>query len=102
MISKEYFKIIAMIGWQEILNKFGIRISRKSGGRKSLGIIRCPFHEEKHASLVFYETSWFCCFGCGINGDIFHFVQKKLGLSVMGVCKFFKKEFNVPLPTFKK
>jgi len=36
--------------------------------------MRCPFHEEKTASLVIYpQTNTYHCFGCGKHGDVIHF-----------------------------
>lgn len=103
MIEKEYFWTIReKINWSAVLRKLGLKIGLKSGGQKSLGTMKCPFHDEKHSSMVFYVTGWFYCFGCGKGGDIFHFIQSKLGLTVMQTCHFFKKQFGIPLPTFKK
>jgi hypothetical protein len=38
---------------------------------------RCPFHEEKSASFgVTPDDGRFKCFGCGVIGDVFEFVQR--------------------------
>lgn len=37
----------------------------------------CIFHEEKTPSLAFYETTnQFYCFGCGVHGNIYTWIQK--------------------------
>ena len=39
--------------------------------------IRCPFHEDKNASMKVYEKSnRFVCFGCGANGNPINFVMQ--------------------------
>ena len=47
----------------------------KTSGRCLLA--RCPFHEDHTPSLaVFPFTQTWWCFGCGIGGDVFAFVQR--------------------------
>ena len=44
-------------------------------------MLRCPFHEDKDPSLkVYTNTDTFNCFGCGANGDVIEFIQKKENL----------------------
>lgn len=38
--------------------------------------LKCPFHEEKTASMVVYPENWYHCFGCGKHGDVFNFYQQ--------------------------
>lgn len=41
----------------------------------------CPFHDEKTPSFyVVPDKGFYKCFGCGESGDVFNFVQKRLGL----------------------
>ena len=52
--------------------------------RKVRGRIKalCPFHTEKTPSLSIDPTrGLYHCFGCGVGGDIFTFVQETQGLS---------------------
>ena len=63
----------------DILNRYGLRQNRA-------GFICCPFHKEKTASLKVYLDS-FHCYGCGLNGDIFTFVQKMEGISFVDAFK---------------
>lgn len=42
----------------------------------------CPFHADKSPSLcVYLKSQYFCCFGCGANGDVIRFVQRFYRLS---------------------
>ena len=34
------------------------------------GFCKCPFHQEKSASLKIYPSNSFYCFGCGVGGDV--------------------------------
>ncbi|WP_321308605.1 CHC2 zinc finger domain-containing protein [Marinifilum fragile] len=41
-------------------------------------MLKCPFHEDDNPSLKIYaNTNTFNCFGCGANGDVIEFIQKK-------------------------
>ncbi|MCD7824899.1 MAG: CHC2 zinc finger domain-containing protein [Clostridiaceae bacterium] len=61
-------EIKATYSMRDILAKYGMQVNRS-------GFCRCPFHSgDNTASLKVYEKD-FHCFGCGVNGDIFTFVQ---------------------------
>ena len=48
---------------------------RKSGAQNYSGL--CPFHGEKTPSFsVHAGRQFFHCFGCGVSGDVFSFVQR--------------------------
>src|SRR3954470_4202907 len=48
---------------------------KKSGAQNFSGL--CPFHSEKSPSFSVHATKqFFHCFGCGVSGDVFSFVQK--------------------------
>jgi len=48
---------------------------RKAGAQNYSGL--CPFHGEKTPSFSVHATrQYFHCFGCGVSGDVFSFVQK--------------------------
>ena len=47
----------------------------KRSGRNFFGL--CPFHKEKSPSFsVSPDKQIFHCFGCGVGGNVFHFVSK--------------------------
>lgn len=52
---------------RDIATRYGLEVRRD-------GMCCCPFHGERHPSMKIYKDS-FNCFACGMNGDIFTFVQ---------------------------
>jgi DNA primase len=59
---------------------------------------KCPFHNEKTASFyVTPERNTFYCFGCGVKGDIFSFVEQFEGLDFMGALKLLADRAGIPL-----
>ena len=48
---------------------------KKAGAQNYSGL--CPFHGEKTPSFSVHATRQFYhCFGCGVSGDVFSFIQK--------------------------
>jgi DNA primase len=89
--------------WQEIKDRLDvvdvlsqyISLSAKGGGNYAG---RCPFHNEKTASLIASRDKqiWHC-FGCGEGGDIFTFVEKIENLTTNQALKNLAKEAGVTL-----
>lgn len=64
---------------------------------------RCPFHAERTPSFhVSPERGTYHCFGCGVGGDIFTFVQEIEGLDFKGVLKILAEKAGVELVYEKK
>ena len=64
---------------------------------------RCPFHAEKTPSFhVSAERGTYHCFGCGVGGDIFTFVQAIEGLDFKGVLKILAERAGVPLVEYSR
>lgn len=65
------------------------------------GMIRCPFHDDRHPSMKLNED-FFYCFGCGATGDVIDFVARLFGLSnYEAACKLaedFGLDPNTPSP----
>ncbi len=59
----------------------------------------CPFHQEKTPSFsVNEEKGFYHCFGCGLHGDIFSFVQEQEGLNFPETLKKLADMAGVQLP----
>ena len=61
---------------EEIKQQYSMRdvLARYGMVPNRAGFICCPFHNENSASCKIYDDSFYC-FGCGMSGDIFTFVQ---------------------------
>lgn len=63
----------------DIVDVIGSYISVKKSGRNYKA--NCPFHGEKTPSfMISSELQMYKCFGCGVGGDIFKFVQDIEGI----------------------
>jgi DNA primase len=70
---------------------------RKSGSANYAGL--CPFHKEKSPSFNVHVTrQFFHCFGCGVSGDVFTFVQKIENVSFPEAVKIVAQKYGIPLP----
>jgi DNA primase len=64
----------------DIVQLVGTRVPLKKAGRIFRGI--CPFHAEKTPSFtVDPERRTYHCFGCGVHGDVFTWMETQEGLS---------------------
>jgi len=61
-------------------------------------IARCPFHHEKTPSFhISPERGNFHCFGCGVSGDIFSFVQEMEKVDFRGALQILAQKAGVEL-----
>ena len=59
---------------------------------------RCPFHAERTPSFfVSPDRGTYHCFGCGVGGDIFSFVQAIEGIDFKGALKILAERAGVPI-----
>ena len=72
----------------------------KRSGRNLFGL--CPFHKEKSPSFsVSPDKQIFHCFGCGVGGNVFHFVSKIENLSFRETIEMLAEKSGVELPTLE-
>jgi DNA primase len=70
---------------------------KKSGAQNYSGL--CPFHKEKSPSFSVHATrQFFHCFGCGVSGDVFSFIQKIESVSFPESVRFVAQKCGIPLP----
>ncbi|USN88063.1 MAG: DNA primase [Candidatus Nomurabacteria bacterium] len=59
---------------------------------------RCPFHNEKTPSFnVSPERGMYHCYGCGVGGDMFTFIQEIEGVDFKEALKMLADKAGVPL-----
>lgn len=76
-------------------------IELQAAGRSLKG--KCPFHREKTPSFfVSPERGTYYCFGCGVKGDIFSFVQEYEKVDFPGALKMLAERTGVDLGQLKR
>lgn len=75
-------------------------VSLKRSGRSYFGL--CPFHNEKSPSFsVSPDKQIFHCFGCGVGGNVFHFVSKIEGINFRESIEMLAERANITLPVLE-
>src|SRR5258708_440450 len=70
---------------------------RKAGAQNFAGL--CPFHGEKTPSFSVHATrQFFHCFGCGLSGDVFSFIQKIENITFPEAVRMVAQKLGIPLP----
>lgn len=90
----------------EIKNKLSIQdiiapyVKLMRAGKSMRGL--CPFHKEKTPSFhVSPERGTWHCFGCGLGGDGFSFIEKVEGVDFKGALKLLAEKAGVRLEEFR-
>src|SRR3954464_143739 len=59
----------------------------------------CPFHGEKTPSFhVNRDKGFFHCFGCGLGGDVFKFVELQEKVGFTDAVRMLAQRFGIPVP----
>jgi len=70
---------------------------KKAGAQNYSGL--CPFHNEKTPSFSVHATHQFYhCFGCGVSGDVFSFVQKIENVTFPEAVRAVAQKLGIALP----
>jgi DNA primase len=70
---------------------------KKAGASNYSGL--CPFHGEKTPSFSVHATRQFYhCFGCGVSGDVFSFVQKVENIPFPEAIRLVAQKLGISLP----
>ena len=69
----------------------------KKAGTSFKGL--CPFHSEKTPSFnVNRDRGFFHCFGCGVGGDVFKFLELREKIGFQDAVRQLAQRFGVPVP----
>ena len=72
-------------------------VSLRKTGKNHVGL--CPFHAEKTPSFnVNPDKQIFHCFGCGVGGDVFKFLELQEGLNFPEAVKNLAAKAGITLP----
>lgn len=72
----------------------------KRSGRNFMGL--CPFHKEKSPSFcVSPDKQIFHCFGCGVGGNVIHFVSKIENLDFKPTLELLAEKAGITLPSLE-
>lgn len=66
---------------------FGLSVSRN-------GMACCPFHDDRHPSMKFYDDH-FHCFGCQATGDVIEFTSKLFGITALEAAQKLAADFGI-------
>ena len=81
----------------DILDIVSQYVTLKRTGRNYMGL--CPFHKEKSGSFcVSPDKQIFHCFGCGVGGNVFHFISKIENLNFKESVEMLANRAGVELP----
>ena len=73
-----------------VIADYGVKIGRN-------GMACCPFHSDKHPSMI-VDKAHYHCFGCGAHGDAISFVAQYMGLSQYEAACKIANDYKVSLP----
>ena len=64
----------------DVLAMYSLKIGRN-------GMVKCPFHDDRRASLKVYNNRSFNCFACGTGGDVITFVMRLENVDFRTACE---------------
>ena len=81
----------------DIVTVISDTVSLRKAGNSYKGL--CPFHGEKTPSFNVMRTrGFFHCFGCGVGGDVFKFVELQEKVGFQEAVRHLAARFGIPIP----
>jgi DNA primase len=81
----------------DILRVVQDHVALKRAGTSYKGL--CPFHGERTPSFhVHPDKGFFHCFGCGVGGDVFKFVELQEKVGFGDAVRLLAQRFGIPIP----
>lgn len=91
-------QIVGSVKLRDVMEYYGVKFNRR-------GFAKCPFHNEKTASLSI-KNEHYKCFGCGAYGNAIDFVMQYHGLKFMQALVKLDNDFHLGLvgrrPTYRE
>ena len=76
-------------------------VSLRKAGNSYKGL--CPFHGEKTPSFnVNRDRGFFHCFGCGVGGDVFKFMELQEKVGFNDAVRQLAQRFGIPIPELEE
>lgn len=92
-MSSNVERVKERLGIEEVIGNY-VKLEKAGSNFKA----KCPFHSEKTASFfISPDRGTYYCFGCGVKGDIFTFVQEFEGLDFLGALKSLAERAGIQL-----
>ena len=92
-MSSTVDKIKERLGISEVIGSY-MKLEKAGANFKG----KCPFHNEKTPSFfVSTDRNTYFCFGCGVKGDIFSFVQEFERVDFIGALKILAERAGVEI-----
>ena len=96
-MSSSVEKIKEKLSVVDVISSY-LKLEKAGGNYKA----PCPFHNEKTPSFfVSPSRNSYYCFGCGVKGDIFTFVEQFEGLDFKGALKVLALRAGVELEQYR-
>ncbi len=93
--SPEFIEQVAQAN--DIVDLISEQVPLKKRGNAYIAC--CPFHNEKTPSFnVSREKQLYHCFGCGVGGNVYTYVQEKMGLDFVESVKYLAGRAGIELP----
>jgi len=84
----------------DIVDVISQYVTLKRSGRNFFGL--CPFHKEKSPSFsVSPDKQIFHCFGCGVGGNVIHFISKIDNIDFRETLEVLAERAGITLPTLE-
>lgn len=84
----------------DIVDVISQYVTLKRSGRNFFGL--CPFHKEKSPSFsVSPDKQIFHCFGCGVGGNVIHFISKIENIDFRETLEVLAERAGISLPTLE-
>ena len=95
-MDKEYFDTNRLndLSIMEVARRLGDTLKREGSVYKT----RCPWHEDSHPSLTFYERtgeSRCHCFACGNGGSVISYVMQHEKWTFQEACQWLSNGFGI-------